>query len=499
MPLDNRSGEIVDKVIHLSSAVEYLVCDSCTKGKTRKVSLSLHATGSQARSPPKSKKVAAHATTSINNVSREVLTKIVSDAMASRILSQACDCPFRSEEDLRRRVPGLGKTKVEQLKEYGISFPPGLVIECGDSKQPGPMSSANEGDEWHTTGPYMNRRVRRAVLGKEGSVVDFSDGSVVGYLPVEQADYLSELTGKPAALWRIRHDDVSMGVEDLEWVEVEDAMESYQMQRFQPPKTQAPQKRASPSSEQSSAKRLCASSVSGGAANATEVRPWSEWATAGGRKYYFNSATKVSQWAAPQEPYVPLATAASLAKTSCPSKRLQHKSPSKKGSPAKRPGFQEREMSPESKMVKAEDINDSAAKPPQLVGCLIAKHFTFAGKRALFLGQVVARSGQNMDLYKVVFHDNDVWDLDWSEIEKGKELVTQDLLAQNDAALRVFVDAWYFSQRGGDSEGACKQYQTPDDAGRSSVCEDSTPLTATNLGKGKNLLDRLGEANLEHF
>ena len=77
-------------------------------------------------------------------------------------------------------------------------------------------------------GPYMLQRVRRVVLNKHGQEVGFSDGTVMGHLPVAQADYISEFTGKPEALWRIKFDDSSMGEEDLEWVEVEDAISNYQ-------------------------------------------------------------------------------------------------------------------------------------------------------------------------------------------------------------------------------------------------------------------------------
>ena len=92
---------------------------------------------------------------------------------------------------------------------------------------------SSSGEQWPMQGPYMLQRVRRVVLNKNGQEVGFSDGTVMGHLPVAQADYISEFTGKPEALWRIKFDDSSMGEEDLEWVEVEDAISNYQRKAFQ--------------------------------------------------------------------------------------------------------------------------------------------------------------------------------------------------------------------------------------------------------------------------
>jgi hypothetical protein len=70
-------------------------------------------------------------------------------------------------------------------------------------------------------------------LNSSGDVVGFVDGTVVGYLPLELADYTSELTGRPAPLWHIRFDDLNAGEEDLEEVEVQDAIDSYAKRLFQ--------------------------------------------------------------------------------------------------------------------------------------------------------------------------------------------------------------------------------------------------------------------------
>lgn len=52
----------------------------------------------------------------------------------------------------------------------------------------------------------MVRRVRRAILEDATSEtrVGYADGSVVGWLPKEQSDFVSEFSDSPAALWHVK-------------------------------------------------------------------------------------------------------------------------------------------------------------------------------------------------------------------------------------------------------------------------------------------------------
>ena len=75
----------------------------------------------------------------------------------------------------------------------------------------------------------LGKRVRRAIISpQDDAVLGFADGTVVAFLPEHESDVLSDFTGLPAALWRVKYDDkVDMGEEELEEVEVDDAIEAF--------------------------------------------------------------------------------------------------------------------------------------------------------------------------------------------------------------------------------------------------------------------------------
>ena len=68
----------------------------------------------------------------------------------------------------------------------------------------------------------------RSVLCENGSgrVSGFSRGVVVGWLPADESDFVSEETGKPAALWHVELEG-DLGEEDLEEFELVEAEELY--------------------------------------------------------------------------------------------------------------------------------------------------------------------------------------------------------------------------------------------------------------------------------
>ena len=86
------------------------------------------------------------------------------------------------------------------------------------------------------------------------------------------------------------------------------------------------------------------------------------------------------------------------------------------------------------------------------IGALVGMRF---GKR-MYLGQVIARTparhsasreDQGVDLYKILFHDNDVYDFNLTELIQGKEDLTSDLqTVKNVAALRRCVERWYMNK-----------------------------------------------------
>eukprot|EP00960_Hanusia_phi_P033320 750403-Hanusia_phi.AAC.1 len=86
---------------------------------------------------------------------------------------------------------------------------------------------AGQQDEWLRQGSeYIGQRIRRVVYN-DSSKPFTADGTVVGWLPVELADFISEHTNEAAALWHIHFDDDTIGEEDLEEFEVKDAIDLF--------------------------------------------------------------------------------------------------------------------------------------------------------------------------------------------------------------------------------------------------------------------------------
>ena len=197
-PLDVRSGALIDQVKYLSSSVEYLVCQGCTKGQTRKMSR---------RAP------AAPAGKSTGKRSKPEVTKEGSKGARKQAKVKAPMPRTSAPAKLSRAQATAGEMR---------------VVGGGGGSEDAAMA-----DDWHTQGPFLKARVRRAVADERGTVIDFADGTIVGYLPLELAGYISELTGRPAALWRVRYDDTRIGHEDLEEVEVLDAVESLRNRHFE--------------------------------------------------------------------------------------------------------------------------------------------------------------------------------------------------------------------------------------------------------------------------
>ncbi len=78
-------------------------------------------------------------------------------------------------------------------------------------------------EEFQTTGSvYIGKRVRLKVSGKRDE-----EGVIRWYLPLEKADFISEHTGKPAALWRVKFNDQELTTQDLEEFEVRAGLVEY--------------------------------------------------------------------------------------------------------------------------------------------------------------------------------------------------------------------------------------------------------------------------------
>eukprot|EP00281_Chroomonas_sp_CCMP1168_P016533 CAMPEP_0206216516 /NCGR_PEP_ID=MMETSP0047_2-20121206/2762_1 /ASSEMBLY_ACC=CAM_ASM_000192 /TAXON_ID=195065 /ORGANISM="Chroomonas mesostigmatica_cf, Strain CCMP1168" /LENGTH=62 /DNA_ID=CAMNT_0053638867 /DNA_START=82 /DNA_END=267 /DNA_ORIENTATION=- len=58
--------------------------------------------------------------------------------------------------------------------------------------------------------------VLRSTLDVSGKPSGTVRGKISGWLPVEVADFVSDHSGLPAALWHVVYDDANVGEEDLE-------------------------------------------------------------------------------------------------------------------------------------------------------------------------------------------------------------------------------------------------------------------------------------------
>ena len=263
-PLDSRGegkGSLLEQVGHLASSIEYITCSACIHGSTRKIK------------PP-----------------RQGGTSGLKGSAHSAAANGAASF--------------VGQKRLQPAGASGLF-----------------MSST--GEQWPMQGPYMLQRVRRAVLNKNGQEVGFSDGTVMGHLPVAQADYISEFTGKPEALWRIKFDDYSMGEEDLEWVEVEDAISNYQRKAFQNAGSKSPSV-CGRSAEASPAKRARLSPKQG-----ASVRDLSQRFVGG------SPAKKTSPAKAPYRSMPAVATSAAASPGSRASPKLARASPLQRSYPPK--------------------------------------------------------------------------------------------------------------------------------------------------------------------
>ena len=91
-----------------------------------------------------------------------------------------------------------------------------------------PCNAPARSDEWLPYGnAYVGKRIRRSVMDPGGRM-SAVDGMVRGWLPAELSNFVSEQTGRPAALWRVVYDHVGIGQEDLEDFEVDEAVQVYQ-------------------------------------------------------------------------------------------------------------------------------------------------------------------------------------------------------------------------------------------------------------------------------
>ena len=131
-------------------------------------------------------------------------------------------------------VPELGTLigwipeRVEEAAQWRVRAESGRETNLDSAAMEAAVAAFNDSfeapkaEEWHTVGhAFIGCAARRSIL-IDGAVGGYADAVVVSWLPPEVADFVSEATGKPAALWRIRYTSAPLtdDVEDLEEHEV---------------------------------------------------------------------------------------------------------------------------------------------------------------------------------------------------------------------------------------------------------------------------------------
>jgi len=126
---------------------------------------------------------------------------------------------------LWRELPDDEKAKYE-AQSTRKTMPTGTDgNEGGEAGDDEPVKQEEDDlTKWLTEGnEHIGKRVRRYVYDWRGAKSDAKHGVVTHWLPVELADYVSEETGEPSALWKVTFDDERVGNEDLEEDEVIEA------------------------------------------------------------------------------------------------------------------------------------------------------------------------------------------------------------------------------------------------------------------------------------
>jgi hypothetical protein len=83
-------------------------------------------------------------------------------------------------------------------------------------------------DEWRREGSeYIGRHILRYLLDDNGRPNGKVLGKIVGWLPAEESDYFSQVTGKAEPLWHVELED-DAGEEDLEPFELHEALDMYE-------------------------------------------------------------------------------------------------------------------------------------------------------------------------------------------------------------------------------------------------------------------------------
>ncbi len=86
----------------------------------------------------------------------------------------------------------------------------GLITKVAKVNGAGqPQASCKREGPWRSEAAYVGSKVLRLLLGSDGNFQgSYLEGTVSGWLPAAEADYISPLSAEPAGLWRVRYEKV---------------------------------------------------------------------------------------------------------------------------------------------------------------------------------------------------------------------------------------------------------------------------------------------------
>jgi hypothetical protein len=121
-----------------------------------------------------------------------------------------------SREDTAR--PGTPATPTSPNESDPSKEAPSARIAEGDKHKPiqqtavpalEQTATARREGAWRNDAAYIGAKILRLLLGADGTFQgSYLEGTVSGWLPASEADYVSPASGERAGLWHVRYDKV---------------------------------------------------------------------------------------------------------------------------------------------------------------------------------------------------------------------------------------------------------------------------------------------------
>ena len=130
------------------------------------------------------------------------------------------------EESLQQQTHEQEQNKQDMCQSQPPKAHDAQLAAVGATKAT--AKSVLEEGEWLTDEhAFIGQRVLRRLLPEdtthdENSTIPYTEATVIGWLPAHMSNFVDD-HGDAAALWRVKHDNRDVGIEDLEYNEMLDA------------------------------------------------------------------------------------------------------------------------------------------------------------------------------------------------------------------------------------------------------------------------------------